>query len=83
MSRRTLGAKQKKLRKEGKGRKPNKAAPVSSTDINLLWDRGEIGFDNPRCLLNLVWFNNAFYFGWSGNDEHTKLLFGDLRMFTE
>ena len=77
-SREALSAKMKQLRKCGKGRKPNKAAAIENGEIEELWESKQLGFENPISLINTVWFNNTTFFGWRGNDEHSKLKFGDL-----
>ena len=78
-SRDVLASKSKFLRRElGKGRKPNKAAELSEEDIEKFWQNGQLGRDNPRQLLNTVWFNNITFFGWRGNDEHYRVLLGDI-----
>ena len=77
-SRASLVARRKELRRKGKGRRPNKAEALSSSDVDKLWESGEFGDHSPRSLVQIVWFNFTMYFGWRARNEHYKLKFGDL-----
>ena len=51
----------KRLRKCGKGRKPNKAAAIENGEIEELWESKQLGFENPISLINTVWFNRTIF----------------------
>ena len=79
-SRASLAARRKELRRKGKGRRPNKAEALSSSDVDKPWESGEFGDHSPRSLVQIVWFNFTMHFGWRACDEHYKLKFGDLEV---
>ena len=66
-----LSMKKKDLKQKGLGNKPNAAQPVETEDIEKMWSSGEIGLQNPRSLLHLVWWNNVTHLGMRGfKDQH-------------
>ena len=78
-SRTVLKSKLKSLRRQGKGQKPNKAQPLTTDEIEKLWEEKQLGGHSPQSLIRTVWFNNTVYFGWRARDEHRKLRFGDIQ----
>ncbi|XP_053403158.1 uncharacterized protein LOC128558273 [Mercenaria mercenaria] len=81
-SRSVLLAKGKQLKKDGKGRKPNRAEQVSEEEEQVLWERGIMGRSSPMALLRAIWWRNNF-FGLRGRDEHNKLRWGDVTILEE
>ena len=51
-------AKQRELKKEGKGNKPNAARALTDEEVDIL-----LGSANGEALLNTVWLNNTQHFG--------------------
>ncbi|KAJ8299311.1 hypothetical protein KUTeg_023371 [Tegillarca granosa] len=81
-SRTVLKSKRRKLKQEGKGRKPNRSEPVSSDEESVLWQKGILGSSTPKALQNAIWWGNNF-FGLRGRDEHHKLKWGDITIESE
>ena len=68
-----LEGKARELRKEGKGKLPNRAKSLTNEDEEKFWDCGELGGSNPRALIQTVWWNNCIHFGMRGREEHYDL----------
>ncbi|KAK3741660.1 hypothetical protein QZH41_005088 [Actinostola sp. cb2023] len=79
-SQEVLASKRKQLRKEGRGRKPNKALGLTETQLQKLWDENQLGCHSPMPLLRTVWLNNTMHYGWRARDEHRKVRLGDLKL---
>ena len=56
-TRKVLLSKQKELEKKGKGNKPNASIPLTSDELNTLYEKGLLGTRNPEALLNTLWLN--------------------------
>ena len=52
-SQETLDAKAKQLRRQGKGKRPNKAQPYSETDEEIFWREGKLRNHNGLALTNV------------------------------
>ncbi|CAC5401761.1 unnamed protein product [Mytilus coruscus] len=78
LTRNALKAKQKTLKKEGKGNKPKRADPLTDDEIDLLFEKNLLGSSNPQSLLNIIWLNNSIHFGLRGVTEHYTLRWGDI-----
>ncbi|XP_043910611.1 zinc finger MYM-type protein 3-like [Protopterus annectens] len=74
-----LKTKQKALRRQGKGRKPNKAELLTEADIVKLYSSGALGMNNPASLLHMMYFNIGMHFGLR-TSEHYTLQWGDLQL---
>ena len=72
-TRESLKAKQKELKSLGKGSKPNAARSLSDNEIDLLYERGELGTHTAHSLVNTLWWNNTTHFGLRGCRENRKL----------
>ena len=80
-SREVLKCKQKDLKRQGRGNKPNAADAISDEQINILYESGQLGPNTPTSMLNTLWFNNCLYFGMRGGGaEHRQLRWGDLNL---
>ena len=66
-----LAAKRKDLRKQGQGRKPNAAEPLSEQEKQL-WKCGQLGGHSPHALNHTMWWLNTLHFGWRGRVEHRR-----------
>ena len=74
-------SKQKELKKKGKGNKPNASVPLTSDELNTLYEKGLLGTQNPEARLNTLWpwLNNTMRFElriqfFSKLDKHVVLL---------
>ncbi|KAK3734269.1 hypothetical protein QZH41_008856 [Actinostola sp. cb2023] len=82
-SRETLECKRRQLRLAGKGRRPNKALGLNSDEMEKLWLEKQLGDHSPDALIRTIWLNNTMHFGWRAQDEHRKVLLGDLEIQKE
>ncbi|KAK3099255.1 hypothetical protein FSP39_001710 [Pinctada imbricata] len=74
-----LRAKQRDLKSQGKGSKPNRSEPITDEDVEQLYETGELGNANPNSLLNTFWFLNTLHFGMRGGaTEHRAMCWGDI-----
>ena len=73
LTRDALTAKQKSLKRLGKGNKPMKASPITDDEINILYEKGILGSGNAQALLNTTWLNNCILFGLRGTKENYDL----------
>ena len=79
-TRKTLQSKQKELKKQGKGNKPNASVALTSTELNTLYEKGLLGTRSPESLLNTLWLNNTMHFGLRGCKEHRDMCWGDVKL---
>ena len=77
-TRRVLTSKQKELKKQGKGNKPNASVALTSAEPNTLYEKSLLGTQNPEALLNTLWLNNTMHFGLRGCKEHRDICWGDI-----
>ncbi|XP_060567334.1 zinc finger MYM-type protein 2-like [Ruditapes philippinarum] len=82
LSRDALHAKQKSLKRLGKGNKPKKSCPISDQEIDMLYDKGILGNRTAKSLLNTIWINNCILFGLRGTKENYNLRWGDVCLKT-
>ena len=75
-----LESRRKQLRREGKGRKPNKALALTTEQLEKLWLDKQLGSHSPMALVRTVWLNNTVHFGWRARDEHRKCCLGDFQI---
>ncbi|XP_033731021.1 uncharacterized protein KIAA1958 homolog [Pecten maximus] len=80
LTRDALKAKQKVLKKEGKGNRAKKSEPITDTEIQILYEKKLLGPSTPESLLNTVWLNNSLHFGLRGMQEHYNLKWGDVQL---
>ena len=74
-----LRAKQRDLKSQGKGSKPQRAEPITDKEIEQLYAAGELGNANPNSVLNTFWFLNTLHFGMRGGaTEHRAMCWGDI-----
>nr|XP_006811835.1 PREDICTED: zinc finger MYM-type protein 4-like [Saccoglossus kowalevskii] len=79
--RETIKAKQKKLKKDGKGNLPRTAEAATDEEIKILWESGQFGSHSPEAIINTMWFYNTVHFGLRGNTEHRNM--GDVSLCTD
>ena len=81
-TRECLAAKQRELKKEGKGNKPNAARALTDEEVDILYGLNLLGSANGEALLNTVWLNNTQHFGLRGCQEHRDMKWGDVELKT-
>ena len=79
-TRKSLEARCKKLKKDGKGNKPNAAQALTDHEINTLYQQNQLGILNAEALLNTLWLFNSLHFGLRGCDEHRQMSWGDIKL---
>ena len=65
-----LNAKAISLRREGKGKRPNKAQCLEPEEESALWEKGQLGDFNARVLTNINFKNLSEQLGFRGRQEH-------------
>lgn len=78
----TMVAKQKELKKAGKGNKPNAAKNLTDNEVDILFSKDLLGCATPESLINTLWLNNTQYFGLRGCKEHRDMKWGDIKLQT-
>ena len=73
-----LVAKQKELKKEGKGNKPNAARMLTDEEVDILYGQDLLGCSSSEALINTIWLNNTQFFGLRGCQEHRDMGWGDV-----
>ena len=73
LSKEAMAAKQKSLKRLGKGNKPKKASPITDEEIDQLYEKNVLGTMDAKALINTLWFNNCVQFGLRGNKENYNL----------
>ena len=75
-SRKVLEGKTRKLREQGKGKRPNR----SKTLTKVLWQNGQLGSGTPRALVNTMWWLMTKHFGLRGRQEHYQMKVEDFTL---
>ena len=79
-TRKALQSKQRGLKREGMGNKPNASAALNEEDIQVLFEKDLLGSSTAEALLNTVLINNIIHFGKLGCKEHRKMCWGDVQL---
>lgn len=69
-----LVPKQKELKKEGKGNKPNAVRMPTDNEVDILYGQDLLGSSSPEALINTIWLNNTQFFGSRGCQEHRDMI---------
>jgi len=77
-SQEVLNAKALSLRQQGKGKRPNKAQPLTPDEESALWEKGQLGDFNGKVLTNVNFKNLTEQFGSRGRQEHYDAYVEDL-----
>ena len=72
--RKTLQSKQKQLKKQGRGNKPNASVALTEDEIKRLC------VSRPEAILNTLWLNNSLHFGLQGVKRHHDMRWGDVKL---
>ena len=81
-TRETLVAKQKELKKAGKGNKTKAARALTDEEADILYGKELLGLSSPESLVNTLWLNNTQHFGLRGCQEHRDMKWGDVQLKT-
>ena len=73
-------AKNKQLKKEDKGNRPNAAETLNDDKINILYEKNLLGISNGEALINTLWLFNSLHFGLRGCGEHPQMCWGDVQL---
>ena len=79
-SRSVLEGKARLLREQGMDKRPHKASSLTIQEEELLWNCGELGWGNPRSLINTLWWLFTQHFGLRGRQGHRGMKIEDLTM---
>ncbi|CAB4014174.1 Hypothetical predicted protein [Paramuricea clavata] len=79
-TRKALVSKQKDLKRQEKGNKPNASSALSEADIAVLYEKELLGTSSPDALLNSLWFNNTIHFGLRGCKKHHNMTWGNVKL---
>ena len=74
-TRKALVSKQKELKRQRKGNKPNASSALSEDDIAVLYEKDLLGTSSPEALLNTLWFNNTIRF-----KGHRDMTWGNVKL---
>ena len=77
-SQEVLNAKALSLRQQGKGKRPNKAQPLTPDEESALWEKGQLGDFNGKVLTNVNFKNLTEQLGFRGRQEHYDAYVEDL-----
>ena len=78
-SRAVLEGKCKNLREHGKGKRPNKSNSLSESEVNILWECGQLGTHCPMSLIKTIWWLFTLHFGLIGRQEHHFMTISDFQ----
>ena len=74
-----LEAKCKNLREHGKGKRPNKSNSLSESEVNILWECGQLGTHSPMSLIDTIWWLFTLHFGLKGRQKHHSMTVSDFQ----
>ena len=77
-----LAAKQRDLKKQGKGNKPCKSDHLLPTEVEKMWQTGALGTQNPQSLQYTLWWYLMTEAGMRASREHLSLCWGDVKLKT-
>ena len=69
-SQETVDCKAKQLRRQGKGKRPNKAQAYTETEEEVFWSHGTLGDHNGTALTNVNFKNLTEIMGMRGRQDH-------------
>lgn len=79
LTKQSLNAKIKFLKKIAESNPPIRQEALTDDDIENLFKSGTLSMDNPTSLLNLVFFNNGIHFALRTKEQY-NLMWGDIKM---
>ena len=82
LSLRVLNGKAISLQQAGKGKRPNRADPITEQEEEVLWNT-VLGQDNPTSLNNTIFYLLGQHFGTRGCQEHHQVRIEELKFTRE
>ena len=82
-ARKCLEAKNKRLKKEGKGNRPKAAEALRDDEINILYEKNLLGISKEEALTNTLWFFNSLHLGLRGCGEHQQMCWKDVQLMKD
>ena len=82
-SQKVLASRRKHLTKLGKGNKENAARPLTTNEVDYLFQQDFFGQSNPATLQRTVWWMITQHFGHRARDEGRQLKYGDIVVQSE
>ena len=76
-SREILKTKQIDLKK-GTGNGPKRAHPIDDEEVEIVYQKEQLGSTSPDTIINTLWWQFTTYFGMRGKTEHYNLCWGDV-----
>ena len=68
------------LKREGKGTLPNQVDTITEEEIEILWQKNQLGDSTPACVINTLWFYFTVFFELSASTDHYNLRWGDIKL---
>mgnify|MGYP001546801570 CR=1 FL=1 len=75
-----LTTKLQELKAMGYGNKPNRAEPLTESEEEHLWREGILGGEDPKTLVNTMWWITGKYFGLRASESSQKMLMEDIEL---
>ena len=69
-SKQVLEGKARRLRQDGKGKRPNKSRSLTSSEETELWEQRKLGNHSPQVLIQAIWWLSTRHFNLRGRQGH-------------
>ena len=73
----------KALKAQGNGSKPNESDELTDSDIDKLFECGQIGTETPVQVTNILHLSFSLVLGMQGGVEQRNLQWGDMELCTD
>ena len=73
-----MEGKARKLRSEGKGKRPHRAQSLNAEEEEILWECGQLGTFTPKSLTNTVFWLLIQHSGLRGRQQHHDMKMEDF-----
>ena len=71
------------LKQQGHGNKPNESDELTDSDIDNLFECGELGTSSPSQIVNMLHLTFSLVMGMRGGREQYQLRWGDIELCTD
>ena len=78
--RKFLEGKARKLREQGKGKRPNRSKSLTKEEEDVLWQNSQLGGGTPRALFNTMWLLLTQHVGLRRRQEHYQMKVEDFTL---